>query len=198
MSGRYIKEERAGKPLNPKNKNQFKLKLNFRKLLPLPLFVFNLMLFFYIIPDDVAENNSIVFALIGSITTLVLSFWVVIALMPKFLEETPIFTGLMCISTLFIFGIAFITKTVNYSSEQLQEFGVVTEATVIDKTRIYGKPPSTAEYMEVQFKTESNKWQKATLDISKSDYDKYQRGDKVYIRYSAEHPKIARIDYEKN
>jgi len=198
MDNHYVKEERTRKNQYSERKPRVKGKTNLKKWLPFLLLVINLWLFFSVIPDPVAENNSILFGIVGGVITLVLSFWVIVSLLPKFLEEAPIFAGLTGISTLFLFGIFFITKTVNYSSQQLKENGVVTEATVIDKTRMYGKPPSTAEFMDVQFLSEENKWQKATIDISKSEYDRYQRGDKVKIHYSAEQPQIARIAYGMN
>jgi hypothetical protein len=198
MSDRYVKQERSRENQKSGKNKLVKRALNFKKGLPLLLQVFNLVLFFLFIPDAVAEEYSIFFAIVGGVSTLVLSFWIIVALLPKFLEEAPIFAGLTGISTLFIFGITFITQTVNYSSQQLEEFGVVVEATVIDKTRIYGKPPSTAEFMDVQFLSEDNKWQKATIDLSKTEYDRYQRGDKVFIHYSSEHPNIARIAYGRN
>jgi hypothetical protein len=215
LSGNYIKDERSGRREEPKRRAEprrreklerreepkrrsFNIqKLNFKKAYPLLLQIFNLFFFFYIIPDDLAESFSILLAIVGGITTMILTFWMAFTYVPKLYEEVPIFAGLLCISTLFLFGIAMIYKTVNFGTNQLNENGIVVKARIIDKTKIYGKPPSTTQYMEVRFKTEANKWHKATIDLTSSEYNRYHEGDELFIRYSSKYPDIARIAYDK-
>ena len=167
------------------------------KILPIPLLILNLLLFFKWIPNDVADNYSTLFAIVGGVITLVLCFWTVLFVTPKLFDLAPIFLSLLCISSIFIFGWQFISKTVDYSSQELKEYGVQTEATIRDMTWIPGRRGNSIQYMEVAFRTNDNKVATADIDISKNQYRTFSRGTVVPIIYSSKHPSIARLDYSR-
>jgi len=167
------------------------------KLLPVILMTLNLSFFFYLIPGYIAEEYSVSLAIIGGFITMILSFWVFGVLTPKLYDKIPIFMGIFCISTLFIFGYFFIMKATNYGVDQLSKNGLLAKAVIIDKTKIYGRRNST-QNIDVQFIT--NKGQQATAEIliSEAEYDLLYEGQTITIRYSSEHPNIAAIIYDRS
>lgn len=167
------------------------------KILPILLMGLNLALFFYIIPDHISERFGTFFAIFGGVITLILSFWIVGTLLPKLFETIPVLTGLLCISTLFIFGYFHIVKTVDYSSDELAKYGVYTEAVIIDKTKIYGKRGRSIKSMEVRFVAKDNKTYNASIDLTDREYNSFREGMTIPIKYSSKHPNIARIDYNR-
>ena len=175
---------------------QKKLSL-FQKILPLTLLIFNLYLFFELIPDHIAEAYSTLFAIVGGVITLILSFWTADTLLRSLLKYMAIPIFLLCIASLFIFGYFFIVKTTNYSSDELAKNGVYTTAIISGKTRIYGKRGKTIQSIDVRFLDENNERQEATIDISNSEYNSYNKGMTIPIFYSSKHPNIARISYKK-
>lgn len=169
----------------------------FQKLLPLALLLFNIYLFFELIPDHIAEAYSTLFAIVGGVITVILSFWTADTLLRNLLKylAAPIF--LLCIASLFIFGYFFIVKTTSYSSNELSENGVYTTAIIADKTKIYGKRGRTIQSIDVLFFDENNEKQEATIDIGSREYNSFNKGMKIPIFYSSKHPNIARISYKK-
>lgn len=167
------------------------------KFLPIILMALNLWFFFYLIPDAVAESYSTFLAIVGGVLTMVLAFWIALFAMPKVFDSAPIFFGLLCISTLFVFGYLFIVKTSNFSSTELSKYGVLTEAIVIDKTQIYGRRGKTIQSMELRFTTKDGVLTTAKVSLSESEYERFDEGMKVPIHYSSKHPTIVAIAYSK-
>jgi hypothetical protein len=169
----------------------------YKKLIPLVLLVLTYFLFFQWIPIHVAEEYSILFAIVGGIISVILSFWTVIVIAPVLFDKLPIVTGILCISTLFIFGYQFIVYTTDFYVKELQENGIYAKAVVVDKTQIHGRRGRTIESIDVAFFLPNKKRHDATISISRQEYQKYYRGMKIPIYYSSKHPSIARIAYEK-
>ncbi|KGO84878.1 hypothetical protein [Flavobacterium suncheonense] len=180
--------------MNTEKKTREKILTN--KFLPLILMALNLSFFFYLIPEHVAEANSTLLGIVGGIITMILSFWIFGILTPKLYEKIPIFMGLFCISTLFIFGYFFIVKTTDFSSNELSKNGVYTEAIIIDKTKIYGKRGNSIQNIEVQFNTNKGEQANAQILITEQEYENFYKGMKIKIYYSSEHPNIARVSYK--
>ncbi len=169
----------------------------FQKLLPAALLLFNIYLFFELIPDHIAEAYSTLFAILGGVITMILSFWTADTLLKSLLKclAAPIF--LLCIASLFIFGYFYIVKTTSFSSNELSENGIYTTATIINKSRFYGKRGRTIQSIDVRFFDKNNTQQEATIDISSQEYNSYSSGMTLPIFYSSKHPNIARISYKK-
>ncbi|WP_298425063.1 hypothetical protein [uncultured Kordia sp.] len=168
-----------------------------QKILPLALLLFNIYLFFELIPDHIAEAYSILLSIVGGVITVILSFWVAGTLLRSLLKYMAIPIFLLCIASLFIFGICFIWKTTSYSSNELAENGVYTTAIVQSKSRMYGRRGRTIQSIEVLFLDEHKQKQSATIDIGKNEYNSFNKGMIIPIFYSSEHPNIARISYKK-
>lgn len=167
------------------------------KFTPVILLVFNILLFFYLIPINFAEEYSILLGILGAVITMVLVFWSFGALIPKLSEKFPIFIGIIGVGSLFVFGIYFIAKTSNFSSNELNTNGVYTEALIVDKTKIYGRRGRSIQSIDVNFLT--NKKEKVTVKIDVTDkyYRFLRKGTKIPIFYSENYPNIAEIDYRK-
>jgi len=165
------------------------------KLTPVVLMVLNITFFFYLIPLHIAVDYDIVLAILGGIITLILSFWVAFALTPKLFDEIPIIMGVACISTLFVFGFFFISKTTDFSSNEIRENGVAAEAIIVDMTQILGKRGHTIQSMDVAFKTPDGQQHEANIILSEREYDSFERGMIVPVIYSSEYPEIARMDH---
>jgi len=168
-----------------------------QKLLPVSLLIFNIILFFKLIPDHIAEEYSILFAIVGGVITVILSFWTANTLLRSLLKYMAIPIFLLCIASLFIFGICFIWKTTSYSSDELAKNGVYTTAVITDKSRIYGRRGKTVQSIDVRFFDKNNQPQEAKIDISSSEYNSLNRGMTIPIFYSSKRPNIARISYKK-
>ena len=169
------------------------------KFLPVLLLILNIFFFFYIIPIDTAQNNDIFFAILGGAITLVLSFWSVFRV---FSERTwdsfyLLLSGI-CIGSLFVFGIAFIARTTDFSSETLKEDGLIAEAVVIDRTKIYGRRGKSIQSITVEFKTNKGELAHAKIDVSESQYDFFLEGRRVPIKYSSEYTNIATLYLNEN
>jgi len=169
----------------------------YKKFIPLVLLVLTYFLFFQWIPIHVAEEYSILFGIAGGVITMILSFWAVIVIAPVLLEKLPILTGILCISTLFIFGYQFIGYTTSFYSKELRENGVFAKAVVVNKTQIHGRRGRTIESIDVAFYLPNKERHDATVSISRQEYQQYYKGMKLPIYYSSKHPSIARIAYEK-
>ena len=167
------------------------------KFLPLILMALNLSFFFYFIPDSLAESYSTFLAILGGVITMVLAFWIALFVVPKVFDRVPIFMGLLCMSTLFVFGYLFIVKTSNFSSTELSKYGVLTEATVVDKTQIYGRRGRTIQSMQVQFTTKEGQNTSAKVLLSEKEYEYFYEGMQVPIYYSSKHPDIVGVAYSK-
>lgn len=184
--------------MTPPNEVQFRKKPSLIQQIVAPaLLIFNIYFFFELIPDHIAEAYSTLFAIVGGVITLILSFWTADTLLRSLLKYLAVPIFLLCIASLFIFGYFFIVKTTSYSSNELAENGVYTTATIIDKSRIYGKRGRTIQSIDVRFFDENNKRQEATIDISSREYNSYSSGMTLPIFYSSKHPNIARISYKK-
>ncbi|OYU81730.1 MAG: hypothetical protein CFE23_02260 [Flavobacterium sp. BFFFF1] len=174
-----------------------KRKILSNRLTPLVLMPLNLAFFFYVIPPDVASEYSVSLALVGSVSTLILSFWIAIMVVPKALDKAPVAVGLLCISTLFVFGYFFILKGVDFSSDEFAKYGQYAEAVVVDKTQVYGRRGKTIQDMDVSFNDAYGTAWQAEITLSEREYEQFQQGQHIMIHYSAKHPKIARVAYEK-
>ncbi|MBL7772917.1 MAG: hypothetical protein JNM95_08650 [Chitinophagaceae bacterium] len=164
------------------------------KMFPLVMLLFTQALFFLLLPKSAAEEFSITFALIGGVMSLVFSFWTAAILFPSLLDKFPIATGITCISSLFIFGVAFIGMTTSYASNELDRYGKRVRAKVSDLSKIIGKRNDMYS-MTVVFPCEHQVNCEASIDLSEREYDALEEGSDVNIIYSTEHPNIARIDY---
>ncbi|WNM20074.1 hypothetical protein [Flavobacterium capsici] len=174
-------------------------KIRSNKFFPLFLMAFNVLFFFHILPPEIAEEYSISLGILGGVITLILSFWSVLSFVTdEVWEKTYLGFSLVCISSLFVFGYFFISKTVSFSSEELNKNGVYTEASIIDKTRIYGRRGKTIESMRVQFKTEKGEFANAEISITPYQYEQFYEGMVIPIKYSSKYPNIACIAYNKN
>lgn len=168
-----------------------------QKIVPVSLLVFNIYLFFELIPDHIAEAYSILFAILGGVITLILSFWTADTLLRPLLKYIGIPIFLMCIASLFIFGYFYIVKTTSFSSDELAKNGVHTTAVIVDKTKIYGKRGRSVQSIDVRFTDQNQQRQEATIDVGNREYNSFRTGMEVPILYSSKHPNIARISYEK-
>lgn len=168
-----------------------------QKILPISLLLFTIYFFFELIPDHIAEEYSTLFAILGGVITMILSFWTADTLLRPLLKFMAIPIFLLCIASLFIFGYFYIVKTTNFSSNELTQNGVHTTAVIVDKTRIYGKRGRTIESIDVRFLDEHNQQQEANISIGRNEYDRFSIGMKLPILYSSKHPNIARISYKK-
>ena len=61
-----------------------------QKIVPACLLVFNIYLFFELIPDHIAEEYSILFAILGGIITMILAFWTADTLLRPLLKYLAI------------------------------------------------------------------------------------------------------------
>ncbi|WP_046757296.1 DUF3592 domain-containing protein [Kordia jejudonensis] len=168
-----------------------------QKILAPALLIFNIYFFFELIPIHIAEAYSTLFAILGGVITLILSFWTADTLFRPILKYIGIPVFILCIASLFIFGYFFILKTTSFSSDELTKNGIQTTAVIIDKSRIYGKRGRTIQSIDVRFTDQNQQRQEATIDIGDSEYNSFQTGMVIPIMYSSEHPNIARISYEK-
>lgn len=178
-------------------KTSIREKILSHRLTPLFLMALNIGLFFYFIPEHIAERFNMLFAILGGVITLIISLWIVELIMPKLLDKVPIITGLFCISTFFVFGYFFIVKTTNFSVNQIASNGILTNAVVIDKTKIYGKKGNSIHSMKVTFETKDNNKKEATIDLTDTEYSYFKKGMSIPIYYSSKHPNIATIAYDK-
>lgn len=167
------------------------------KLLPVFLMIFNIYFFFRIIPEPIAEQFFVLFGIVGGVICLILSIWMVEALAPVLFDKIPIITGLLCISTLFIFGYYFVLKTSNFASSQIAQNGVFVEAEIHNKRRIFSLKGKAMHHMNVKFPTQNGDIEYAKILLSKYEYDNFEKGMEIPIYYSAKHPNIARIAYKK-
>lgn len=169
------------------------------KLFPILLLILNIFFFFYIIPIDTAQNYDIFFAILGGAITLVLSFWCVFQVFSESTWDSfyLLLSGI-CISSLFIFGIAFIARTTDFSSETLKENGLIAEAVVIDRTKIYGRRGKSIQSITVEFKTNKGELAHAKIDVSENQYDFFSEGRRVPIKYSSEYTNIATLHLNEN
>ncbi|RZK12422.1 MAG: hypothetical protein EOO46_03200 [Flavobacterium sp.] len=169
------------------------------KFFPVLLLILNIFFFFYIIPIDIAQNNDIFFAILGGAITLVLSFWSVFRVFSESTWDSfyLLLSGI-CIGSLFIFGIAFIARTTDFSSETLKEDGLIAEAVVIDRTKIYGRRGKSIQSITVEFKTNKGELAHAKIDVSESQYEFFSEGRRVPIKYSSEYTNIATLYLNEN
>ncbi len=167
------------------------------KITPVLLLLLTIDLFFNHIPEHIQERFDIFLAIFGGAITLFLSVWAIETIAPVLFDKIPTITALFCISTLFIFGIMLISKTSSFHSGQLKDNGVLTEAILVKKTKIYGKGFKRAYHMKVRFMTEDNKDSYAKILLSRWEYERFDEGEKIPIYYSSEHPNIARIAHDK-
>ena len=167
------------------------------KATPVLLMIIDIVFFFYLIPEPLAERFAILLGIVGGVITLILSFWTVASLTPELLEKYPTVVGLICISTLFVFGYYFIVKTSEFSSSQLNENGVLTEAEVVSKMRFFGRTGSGGHSMKVRFTTADDKPVIAKILLAQWEYAYFEKGMKIPIYYSSEHPTIVRIAHRK-
>jgi hypothetical protein len=172
-----------------------KQKILLNKFTPLILMAANLGFFFYLIPDAVAESFDIFFAILGGVITLILSLWIVIQWLPKVFDAVPILAGLLCISTLFVFGWFFISKTTHFSTDELKENGVHTIAVVIDKTQWHSlkSVSRTTQNIDVRFLANDKRTQVSKILVGKQEFERIQIGMQLPIVYSSKHPDIAAI-----
>lgn len=169
------------------------------KFFPILLLVLNVLFFFYILPIDIAESYDVFFAILGGAITLVLSFWSVFKLVSeKTWNEFYLLLSGICIASLFVFGIVFIMRTTDFSSGALKENGVITEAVVIDRTKIYGRRGKTIQSITVEFKTDKGVLAHAKIDVSDNQYQTLYEGVRVPIKYSSEHTNIATLNFAQN
>ena len=162
---------------------------------PVGLLALNLSLFFYLIPKNVAADNYIFFALVGSLFTLVLTWWTLARLFPVFSDKY--FAGLVLISmaSLFLFGGFFIKMTVNFETNELKEHGVFAKAVIVDLTQISNGRGRRMSTMKVKFKTTDNYDGLTTIDISDAEFNSFNEGMEIPIIYSSKFSSIARIAY---
>lgn len=161
------------------------------------LLIITIDVIFNRIPEAVQERFDIFLAIIGGVITLILTVWIINNSLPILWDKIPTITGLLCISTLFIFGIILISKTSAFHSKQLKEYRVFTEAIIVDKTKLYGKGFRRLYNMKIRFMTEENKNSFAKILLSRDEYERFDEGEIIPIYYSSENPNIARIAYDK-
>jgi hypothetical protein len=173
-----------------------KVKILTHKLTPILCGVLLVLFFFKVIPDSTADNYKYFFALFGGAISIIISLWIVGLNAPILFEKIPILSGVVCISTFFIFGYLFITKTSEYANTELTINGVKTEAIVIGKSRIYGKGGRSINKMKVRFVTDKNRSHISTLELGDFEFDLYEEGMPVAIYYASSNPNVVRIDRE--
>lgn len=161
------------------------------KFTPLVLMLLQLWFFFYVIPPDVADNYFVFFSILGGAITCALSFWLIGLWCPILYDKIPIITGLFCISTLFIFGMAFIWMTTQFSSNQLRKNGVVTLAVVVDKTQYFNHKGHTTQNMDVEFVLPDNTKHRSNILLTEHEYHNIQQGMTLPIMYSSAYPDVA-------
>jgi hypothetical protein len=169
----------------------------YKKLLPIGLMGFNVLVFFYLIPGNIAESYSTFFAILGGVITVILSFWIIIVTLPSLLDKAPIVTGILCMSTLFLFGYQYITKTSNFSSQQLRENGVYTDAIIVKKSQFTGRRGRTTQSIRVRFYLHDKKTAEAKILVGSKEYNYFKKGQIISIKYSSKYPEIATIFYRK-
>ena len=200
MKNNYIRTDKSLKHKQEKimaKQKTTREKILTHKLLPIILMTLNISFFFYILPISIAESYSTLFAILGGVVTLILSFWIFEILTPKLLEKIPILVGVIGISTFFIFGYFFITKTSAFAANELKENAVYTKAMISDKTKIYGKRGRSTQSISVRFLTKDNTKSIAKILVTKRYYEFLHEGMEIPIIYSSSHSNIAEIDYKK-
>ncbi|HEU4495939.1 MAG TPA: hypothetical protein VFR70_02695 [Flavobacterium sp.] len=169
------------------------------KFFPLVLLILNILFFFYILPADTAESYDIFFAILGGVIMMLLSFWTVSRLI---LERTwnrfSLLLNMLCISMLFVFGIFFLKRTGDFSSEMLKENGVATEGVIIGRTKIPGRRGGSIQSITVEFKTDKGAIAHAKIDVTEYQYETLTEGTRVPIKYSSEHTNIATLYATQN
>ena len=165
---------------------------------PFPLIIMALVIFFffYVIPEHIAERFDIFFAIVGGTMMIFLSVWSIERLSTKFFDKMPTITALCCISTLFIFGCCFISKTSRFAVKEIRENGIFTEAVILNKNIFYGKRGRRIYNMRVSFTTEKNQHYTTNINLTENEYEDFQSGRIVPIYYSSDHPNITSIDYK--
>lgn len=159
---------------------------------PLVLAMLLYLVFFHLIPIGFAHAHYILFATVGGILAIILSFWLFANLAPRLVEKAPIFTGITSILMLFVFGAAFISRTSDYSSHEISEHGITTTARVVDRSYIQGRRGRRIYSMDVQFYV-GGQLTGAELDVSETQFEMFPEGASIPIIYSSEHPTIVRI-----
>jgi hypothetical protein len=176
---------------------KYNLKELFLRFLPLFLLVFTIVLFFFIIPTHIAERIDVLLAIVGGVLTLVFTIWVVSDLIPVLFDKIPIITGLLCISSLFIFGVFFLKKTTHYASDQINQNGILTEAIILNKTRMYTLKGNSTQSMKVRYTTNDRKVKQTKILLSEREFKVFEKGMTIWIYYSSKNPSIATIAHKE-
>jgi hypothetical protein len=162
---------------------------------PVVLLASTLFLFFYLIPPNVASDNSILLALMGSVLTLVFVWWSLVKIFPTFSDKYFGAVVIISMVSLFCFGGVFIKKAVDFESNELKEHGVITKAVIVDLTQISNGRGRRISNMKVKFKTTDNYDGLSTIDISDAEFNSFNEGMEIPIIYSSKYSSIAIIAY---
>lgn len=165
------------------------------KFTPLVLLVIVYIIFFHLIPTSFSSEHYLILSILGGFAMIPLAFWSFASITPKLVETLPIMVGITSIMSLFVFAFFFIKMTSDFSSNDLQENGETSMATIVDRTQIIGRRGRTISSIKVLFKTKNKKNEEASIDVSESEYEQFQEGMEIPILYSSMHPENARIAY---
>lgn len=158
-------------------------------------------IFFKVIPMSILSSWLMVFTLLGSIL-FAITFGIFLFSFESqdYAEDggsnTDMVKGILAILSIFVFAYFMIDYEVNFEFKQLKKHGIVTNATIIDKTALIGRRNQSYS-VEVEFENQLNKVVHSDVLASKDEYGKFQIGQQISIMYVPNYTDIVQILYSE-
>lgn len=162
------------------------------KLTPVILLILFCILYFFIIPNKTAFLFGMPLGILGGLIILALTIWTLFKIWPNFSEKNIAKVVIIGIVTLTIFMTTFYLKISNFSDNELDKKGVITNAIITSRSqwRIKSSRKST---IVVLFQTKENVTEEASIEVSENEYNVLTEGKEIRIKYSSENPEIATL-----
>lgn len=165
--------------------------VGYKKFIPLIILIIIYIVFFKLLPDSLVVDYDIFLALTGSILCGIYTFKTLNALFPALLDKATIAVFGVSLLSVFVFGVLFITQSVDTEQTELKQYGVLATAVVIDGSESRLRRSKTAS-ITVKFTTEKDETVVTDIDVTPGQLDQYYKNQQIQILYSSNNPQITR------
>jgi hypothetical protein len=155
--------------------------INKRKIIWGTLLLFTFLLFFFWIPVGAYNKFPVIIAGIGAgLLVLIAS-----QLMGEF-KPVLIFPGVFM-------WIVFMMHASDNESVELKKDGIKTKGYIVDGKSVTDRQGDGSYDIKVEFKDEKGKWITVYKSVSRSEYNRYSKGQQVMLVYSKKNPTVIEV-----